>query len=183
MCLSITLQKINTYIKSFIYGLEYNDIVKFSEYCDDINIYKIIKESDFVYDDLLIKYLIGDYKELVIDNINYLIIEKYFKHSKSKLIKDILKNDKNRFQINLNIKNKYIIDFIIQYLFFFDEFYVLLLQFNFTDKPYFYYRSEFLNINIYKINKRNHYECFLKLVNYFKLYDFYNLQKYIKSNK
>ena len=180
MCLYRIYKKIEYSIKSIIFGLETDDLIKFDNYSEDLKIYCTIKESDFLLGDILIEYIIGEYKEIIIDDYSYIIMKKYFSNCKSKILRETFKDNKKCMKVGLNIKKKEIIDFIIQFLLFYDISEVIMLEINFSDTPSFSYKSEFINNNIYIINKEGNNESFLKLVNYFQIYDFYNLQKYIK---
>ena len=101
-------------------------------------------------------------------------MKKYFNNCKSKMLRDMFKDNKKCMKVELGVKNKDIIDFIIQFLLLYDNLKVIILEINFLNTPSFSYRSEFINRNIYIINKDGHNEYFLKLVNYFQIYDFYN---------
>jgi len=180
MCLYRIYKKIEYSIKSIIFGLETDDLIKFDNYSEDLKIYYTIKESGFLLDDILIEYIIGECKKITIDNNSYIIMKKYFNNCKSKILREMFEDDKKCIKVQLNIKKKEIIDFIIQFLLFYDCLKIIILEINFSDTPSFSYQSNFINNNIYIINKEGNNESFLKLVNYFQIYDFYNLQKYIK---
>ena len=77
MCLYRIYKKIEYSMKSIVFGLETDDLIKFDNYSEDLKIYYTIKESDFLLDDILIEYMIGEYKKITIDNYSYIIMKKY----------------------------------------------------------------------------------------------------------
>ena len=180
MCLDRLYRNIKYFIKSLIFGIEKENLIKFDNYLDDLKIYYTIKKSDFLLKDILLDYVIGNSKEIIIDDYYYIIIEKYFKNCKSEILKDILKNNKKIITIKLDIKEKHIIDFIIIFLLLYDDLKVIMLDINFFNIPNFSYDEVFINKNIYNINKEGKIHHFLKLINFFQIYEFYNLEKLIK---
>lgn len=189
MCFFIITETIITlsndliiYIKALMSGLNSNQIKKYEKYENDVKIYHEIEKNknyNFI-NDIIMSYLLGEYRILYINEYCFLMLEEYFYECKSLFIKKLIKDNKKIIRIETEINDYVIIHFIMGYSFYFTIKELTLLTVDNEMTPNISYNSEYINYNVYDIIKRNKVKEFISLVHDFNLYEFYNLGKYVK---
>jgi len=175
---SSLLNYLNNIFNSIVYGIEYKKILILNNYFNDVKILKSFNKNDNIHY-IISSFLLGDYKKIIIDNNHYIIFKKYFYNKKSELINSLFNKNKNIYNFQLNINDKNIIDFIIQFLLLYDINDIFLLNIDYNNHISFSYNSLFIDRNIINIYKNNKIDLFYILIYFFKIKEFYSLYKFL----